>query len=103
MLLAWSITETIRYSFFVSSLSSASGGGLDGVPSFLIWLRYNTFFVLYPIGITSECVIIYKSIEPATEEFGALGNAGWVALAIYVPGKFATQCVNVALLRFTFC
>ncbi|TVY34751.1 putative very-long-chain (3R)-3-hydroxyacyl-CoA dehydratase [Lachnellula subtilissima] len=60
MLLAWSITEVIRYSFFTFNLSGYS-------PGFISWLRYNMFFVLYPLGISSECWLIYKAIEPARE------------------------------------
>ncbi|KAG9594591.1 PTPLA-domain-containing protein, partial [Aureobasidium melanogenum] len=48
MLIAWSVTEVIRYSYFAINLSAGS------VPAIWMWLRYNTFFVLYPLGISSE-------------------------------------------------
>ncbi|KAJ3942154.1 uncharacterized protein N0V96_007648 [Colletotrichum fioriniae] len=57
-------------------------------PKFLTWLRYNTFFVLYPIGITSECVLIYYAATPA-RQFGEL--VPWISyaiLAVYVPGSY---------------
>ncbi|TKA74500.1 hypothetical protein B0A49_06571 [Cryomyces minteri] len=81
MLLAWSITEVIRYSYFAFHLS------VGRVPQVLAWLRYNTFFVLYPLGIASECALVWKSIEPA-ERVGL----GWAyalrgVLFIYVPGE----------------
>ncbi|KAH8600470.1 tyrosine phosphatase-like protein, partial [Bisporella sp. PMI_857] len=60
MLVAWSVTEVIRYSYFVLSLSGYS-------PGFITWLRYNTFYVLYPMGISSECWLIYKAIGPASK------------------------------------
>ncbi|OLN83685.1 putative very-long-chain (3R)-3-hydroxyacyl-CoA dehydratase 2 [Colletotrichum chlorophyti] len=81
MLLAWSITEVIRYSYFALNLSGIQ-------PKALTWLRYNTFFVLYPIGITSECALIYYSSGPL-KEWGAIFP--WVAygiLAVYVPGSY---------------
>ncbi|KXH69551.1 protein tyrosine phosphatase-like protein [Colletotrichum salicis] len=81
MLLAWSVTEVIRYSYFALTLSGFQ-------PKFLTWLRYNTFFVLYPIGITSECVLIYYAAAPA-RQFGEL--VPWVSyaiLAVYVPGSY---------------
>ncbi|KAK1462195.1 protein tyrosine phosphatase-like protein [Colletotrichum melonis] len=81
MLLAWSVTEVIRYSYFALTLSGFQ-------PKFLTWLRYNTFFVLYPIGITSECVLIYYAATPA-RQFGEL--VPWVSyaiLAVYVPGSY---------------
>ncbi|KAK0284443.1 hypothetical protein LTR35_000947 [Friedmanniomyces endolithicus] len=49
MLLAWSVTEVVRYSYFAVSLA------YGGVPFWLTWVRYNAFFVLYPLGIGSEC------------------------------------------------
>lgn len=85
MLLAWSATETIRYTYFFGLL-----GGLDelgGLPRWLKWARYNTFFVLYPMGIASECYLLYQSIPLARMEVDE--RAAWVLcgiLAAYVPG-----------------
>lgn len=79
MLLAWSFTEVIRYIYFVFNLQGS------GVPGFLTWLRYNTFFVLYPVGIASECVLIWKASLMA-DRWETL--AFWVVLAIYVPGSW---------------
>lgn len=81
--LAWGITEMIRYGFFVWK-----EGVSDQVPAWLMWLRYNTFFVLYPIGISSECLLMYLALEPAQD-----GNTGYdwllkLVLAIYVPGSY---------------
>ncbi|SMQ47505.1 unnamed protein product [Zymoseptoria tritici ST99CH_3D7] len=50
MLVAWSVTEVIRYSYFAVTLTTG------GVPGWMLWLRYNTFFVLYPLGIGSDLV-----------------------------------------------
>ncbi|KAI1433413.1 tyrosine phosphatase-like protein [Xylaria sp. CBS 124048] len=58
MLVAWSITEVIRYSFFALTLSGWQ-------PSALHWLRYHAFFVLYPLGISSEAWLIWRAIAPA--------------------------------------
>ncbi|KAH7354131.1 tyrosine phosphatase-like protein [Plectosphaerella cucumerina] len=81
MLLAWSITEVIRYSYFALNLS-----GLQ--PKALVWLRYNTFFVLYPIGILSECTLVYMAAEPL-KMFGELAPyISYIILAIYVPGSY---------------
>lgn len=81
--LAWGITEMIRYGFFVWK-----EGISDQVPAWLMWLRYNTFFILYPVGIASEVVLMYLAIEPAKE-----GGTGYdyllkTVLAIYVPGSY---------------
>ncbi|KAI3887858.1 hypothetical protein MKX03_015491 [Papaver bracteatum] len=53
LVISWSITEIIRYSFF------GTKEALGFAPSWLLWLRYITFLVLYPTGITSE-VDIYR-------------------------------------------
>jgi very-long-chain (3R)-3-hydroxyacyl-CoA dehydratase len=82
MLLAWSVTEVIRYSYFTFTLSGFQ-------PKIISWLRYNTFYVLYPLGISSECWLIYKAIEPA-REMGWYGMA-WglqLVLFVYVPGSY---------------
>lgn len=88
MLLAWSVTEVIRYSYFVLNLQSR------GVPDWLMWLRYNTFYVLYPVGIASECVLVWKASQDiqveGREAVGAWERAGfWAVLVVYVPGMIA--------------
>lgn len=82
MLVAWSVTEVIRYSFFACSL------GLGDVPAFLLWLRYNTFFLLYPIGISSECWLIFKTIGAAYESNPLFGFLWIGVLVVYVPGSY---------------
>ena len=85
MLLAWSITEIIRYSYFAVNLAQGK------VPEWLTWLRYNTFFVLYPVGIASECWLVFLCLKPAAK-WNAMVEAGlWVVLAVYVPGEYAIQ------------
>ena len=79
MLIAWSVTEVIRYSFFTFNLSGFSPGALN-------WLRYNTFYVLYPLGISSECWLIYKAVEPAKEIRLEYAWVLQLILFIYVPG-----------------
>ena len=47
LLLAWSVTEVIRYSYYALGL-------FNSCPTFLTWLRYTLFIVLYPMGVTGE-------------------------------------------------
>lgn len=82
MLFAWSATEVIRYTYFAFSL------GHGDVPDHLKWLRYNTFFVLYPLGISSECWLVYQAMEPAKQMDPRIVWGLWAALAVYVPGEF---------------
>ncbi|XP_064652270.1 very-long-chain (3R)-3-hydroxyacyl-CoA dehydratase 2-like [Lineus longissimus] len=55
LLFAWTVTEIVRYSFYVTSL-------LGGVPYALLWVRYTFFLVLYPIGVSGELLCIYGSL-----------------------------------------
>ncbi len=80
MLIAWSVTEVVRYSYFVFTLSGFS-------PSFITWLRYNTFYVLYPLGISSECWMMYNAIAPARAIRQEYAWFLQLMLLIYVPGK----------------
>ncbi|KAL9464017.1 hypothetical protein AB3S75_001756 [Citrus x aurantiifolia] len=56
LVISWSLTEIIRYSFF--GMKEALGFA----PSWLLWLRYSTFLLLYPSGITSEVGLIYTAL-----------------------------------------
>ncbi|KAF7361949.1 FCP1-like proteiny domain-containing protein [Mycena venus] len=53
--LAWSITEIVRYSFYASSL-------LGYEPPLLLYLRYTMFYVLYPVGASSEAFLAYATL-----------------------------------------
>ena len=86
MLLAWSFTEVIRYSYFVLNLRGS-------VPSFVIWLRYNTFYVLYPAGILSEAVLIWKASGVARKE---VQWGLWGILLAYLPGSWHSQPVKAS-------
>ncbi|KAJ5776089.1 uncharacterized protein N7511_001100 [Penicillium nucicola] len=90
---AWGITEIIRYGFFAITLSGNS------VPSWWTWLRYNTFYVLYPIGISSECTLIIKALGPAGS-INPLFRFGLIAiLAIYIPGSYILYTHMIAQRR----
>ncbi|OJA09863.1 hypothetical protein AZE42_06258, partial [Rhizopogon vesiculosus] len=44
MILAWALTEVPRYAYYTLSLAGC------GVPTWFTWIRYSTFYILYPIG-----------------------------------------------------
>jgi very-long-chain (3R)-3-hydroxyacyl-CoA dehydratase len=90
MLIAWSVTEVIRYGYFTLSLSGYQFSSLT-------WLRYSGFFVLYPLGITSECVLIYLATGPAGDVNPLYKWALFGVLAIYVPGKVAIPWRQIRL------
>lgn len=47
--------------------------------------RYNAFFVLYPTGIASECMLMWRAslVAPQLEQY-----AIWAVLVGYVPGSY---------------
>ncbi|MCL4133401.1 UNVERIFIED_CONTAM: hypothetical protein GTU68_005624 [Idotea baltica] len=55
ILIAWSVTEMIRYSFYFLNI-------LKMAPYFLIYLRYTLFIALYPIGVTGELLCLYTAL-----------------------------------------
>lgn len=59
-ILAWSITEIIRYAYYALNL-------VKSVPDFLLVLRYSTFLVLYPVGVTGELLCMYYSLDEIAE------------------------------------
>ncbi|KAI0994113.1 hypothetical protein K3495_g14070 [Podosphaera aphanis] len=81
MLIAWSVTEVIRYSYFVCNLSGFN-------PGIVTWFRYNTFYVLYPLGISSECWLLSNAISPAGKLNSAFGWALQITRLIYIPGSY---------------
>ncbi|KAJ5168946.1 uncharacterized protein N7482_004540 [Penicillium canariense] len=90
---AWGITEVIRYGFFAITLSGGS------VPAWWTWLRYNTFYVLYPIGISSECTLIFKALGPAGELNPLYRYFLIAVLVIYVPGSYVLYTHMIAQRR----
>ena len=63
-LLCWSITEVIRYAYYVLNI-------FGQVPYALLWCRYTFFFVLYPFGVTGELITIVKAL-PVVKDQGLL-------------------------------
>ncbi|KAK5664152.1 hypothetical protein OQA88_367 [Cercophora sp. LCS_1] len=81
MLLAWSTTEIIRYTYFALKQ-------FDAVPGWLHWLRYSAFTILYPIGISSEVKMIFNALlGPAGTLHEYYPLALVVILLSYIPGS----------------
>jgi very-long-chain (3R)-3-hydroxyacyl-CoA dehydratase len=56
LLVVWCIAEIIRYSYYIIILYHKK-------ISVIIWLRYNAFIILYPIGVFLEFYIIYMAYK----------------------------------------
>ncbi|KAE8706310.1 Very-long-chain (3R)-3-hydroxyacyl-CoA dehydratase PASTICCINO 2 [Hibiscus syriacus] len=94
----------IRYSFF--GLKEAFGSA----PSWHLWLRYSTFLVLYPTGISSEVGLIYFALPyiKASEKYCIRMPNKWnlsfdyfyaavIALGIYV--QVVLTCTVICSVR----
>ncbi|PWN54478.1 PTPLA-domain-containing protein [Violaceomyces palustris] len=55
MIFAWSVTEAIRYPFYANQLMGSNAKGL-------LWARYTTFYLLYPLGAGSEAMLIFSTL-----------------------------------------
>lgn len=56
---AWSITEVVRYAYYFFGL-------LDNVPYLIKWARYTLFYILYPIGVLGELLLMFSAIPVTT-------------------------------------
>ncbi|OAA66009.1 phosphatase-like protein [Niveomyces insectorum RCEF 264] len=111
MLLAWSLTEVIRYSYFVVSLARGGAAARPRPPpAWFTRLRYSTFLVLYPVGIASEVRLVYLAARTTPVVFrsdavaaylppAAYTTALHVLLATYVPGSYILYTYMLAQRR----
>ena len=59
MLLAWCLVEVIRYPFLgMKSISTP--------PYVLTWVRYSAFYVLYPLGVYGEMLVLNSGLPSLT-------------------------------------
>ena len=67
MVLSWSLTEVVRYSFYAFSL-------LGTEPAPLVFLRYTLFYLLYPTGASSEAFLMYATLPTPVLSLGLQGG-----------------------------
>ncbi|KAG6842105.1 hypothetical protein C0991_002759 [Blastosporella zonata] len=91
MLLSWSLTEVIRYAFYVLSLLGCSS-------SILLYLRYTTFYVLYPTGASSEALLIYATL-PSSWRLSVTDYARGALFVIWWPGLYVMYTYMMAQRR----
>ena len=61
LMYAWGVTEVVRYSYFAMKLIWPKAGGRGA--ELLTRLRYSTFIILYPLGVSSELVLVYRAFD----------------------------------------
>ena len=86
MVLSWSITEVIRYTHFALTQ-------LGYEAHILLWLRYTTFYILYPTGSSSEAFCMLVTILSAKSwDFWGLVRGG--LFLIWWPGMCYSSSVT---------
>jgi very-long-chain (3R)-3-hydroxyacyl-CoA dehydratase len=103
MVFAWSLVEVIRYSFYAFNLAGSH-------PYILLWLRYTAFYILYPLGASSEASLIYASLPtsspiPSLQSWveGMWKPTDYVRATLFViwwPGAFVSnihRCIESTL------
>ncbi|KAJ3086580.1 hypothetical protein HK102_012885 [Quaeritorhiza haematococci] len=81
MVIAWSITEVIRYLYYGLNL-------LGSQPGWLLWCRYTFFFVLYPLGAGSEWWLLTNAFDAARKLDERVYWAFYVMSWVYAPGFY---------------
>uniref|UniRef100_A0A1X7UXB0 Very-long-chain (3R)-3-hydroxyacyl-CoA dehydratase n=1 Tax=Amphimedon queenslandica TaxID=400682 RepID=A0A1X7UXB0_AMPQE len=87
MLLAqvgWSITEVIRYIYYACLLMGSK-------PYAITYLRYTLFYVLYPIGVLGEQILVYNALPlvRATQQWSIFLPNPWnISFSYYYFGYF---------------
>ncbi|TMW69511.1 hypothetical protein Poli38472_001667 [Pythium oligandrum] len=78
MVLSWGLVEVPRYSFYALNLYNL-------VPSFLFFLRYHLFMVLYPSGVAGEVLCLISALPYLQTGVYAIQmpNAHNVAISLY--------------------
>ena len=61
LLIAWSVTEVVRYSFYALNLIKA-------VPYLLVWMRYTFFIALYPLGASGEVITMISALPEIAKQ-----------------------------------
>lgn len=86
--IAWGLTEVVRYAFYGLNLLKIKS-------NLVVFLRYNMFPVLYPLGVGSELVILYKTMGLC--ESYVVKGIYLASMLVYVPGfpiLFAHICAQ---------
>ncbi|RDB16662.1 putative very-long-chain (3R)-3-hydroxyacyl-CoA dehydratase [Hypsizygus marmoreus] len=100
MVLSWAMTEVIRYSFYACNLL-----GLEPYP--LLYLRYTTFYVLYPTGASSEAFLIYASLPSSSPLHPSWFESAWkltdfaraALFLVWWPGLYAMYTYMISQRR----
>lgn len=80
-LVFWGLSEVVKYGYFTVLLVTGS------TPSWLKWLRYSAFIVLYPPGFASEAWLVFLALTRATDVSLPYRAYLFMGFLSYIPGK----------------
>lgn len=60
MIFAWAVADVVRYTFYLRALVAHQW-------PMLLWLRYSLFLALYPVGIISEWLVYWFTLDYVDE------------------------------------
>jgi very-long-chain (3R)-3-hydroxyacyl-CoA dehydratase len=86
---AWSISEIVRYPFYILNSLAKLINKDNLIPYFLLWARYSFFIVLYPIGVSGEILTILFSRPELVKYSTKYININYVIygiICLYIPG-----------------
>jgi very-long-chain (3R)-3-hydroxyacyl-CoA dehydratase len=86
---AWSITEIIRYPYYLLNILKKEYNKENLIPYWLTWCRYSFFIVLYPLGVSGEILTVYFSKKNLKniKFFGfRMEYITYIIYIIYIPG-----------------
>ncbi|KAI0820009.1 PTPLA-domain-containing protein [Trametes gibbosa] len=98
MVLSWSLTEVVRYTFYACNL-------LGQEPAPLLFLRYTLFYVLYPTGASSEALLMYATLGLGAKDSALAALHAYVRpvlFAIWWPGLYVMYMHMVKQRRKVF-
>jgi very-long-chain (3R)-3-hydroxyacyl-CoA dehydratase len=77
MVLSWSITEVVRYPYYAFTLLAP-----NALPAQLVYLRYSTFYVLYPTGAASEALVLFATLPTGRYGWAGILGAGFKGITL---------------------
>eukprot|EP00605_Chrysophyceae_sp_TOSAG23-4_P000900 GSChrysophyteH1.ASY1.ANO1.991.1 assembled CDS len=83
MVASWSCAEIPRYFFYICAQFQES----HEIPSVVFFLRYSLFAVLYPTGITGECLQMYEFYTKSASSDPTWTYATYAVAVIYFFGS----------------
>ena len=109
MILAWSVSEIVRYAYYLETLLFSKPNHI------LVWLRcvscafyskynmyrYSLFYVLYPLGAAGEAFMLMASIPTIHDLYGSFWAYFCLALLLFYPAgitilvTFVRSCLGL--------